>query len=147
MDPDVLTRLRRRYRPLLDPPAESEVETPSDSFVLGEPPPDLPELREDLRREFETRPAALRISVRLGDAVVGVAGREKVFRPVGHAQGESAAPGSLGDSGGATLPGVPAEFRTFPVRCRQCGADFVRLHHGAPALDTCAEHPQPAATR
>jgi hypothetical protein len=144
VDPAELKRLHQRYGSLIRPITESR-KPHSPSVGLGDPLPERPELREQLRHAFEANAGIVEIFVLAGDDVVGIADRVTVFRPVGHAQGESAASGSLGDSGGATLPGLPVEFRTFPVRCRECGAEFVCLHHGPPMIDSCSVHPRAAA--
>jgi hypothetical protein len=148
VNPSDLEKLRQCYGPLLDPGRSSSGST-GKVFDIVDELPERPELRADLQRMFEVQPLSDEIIVTVKGVALGVATRSRVCRPAGTAGVDSTEPTSLGlgSSGGATLPGFPAEFHTFPVACETCGAKFLRLHYDPRPLRNCTAHPKMPDTR
>jgi len=129
---------RRMFRPLLD---LTEVEY--DDVLDVPPATGLSELRRRLRSRYREKPGVERVLVRVSDLDVGVATRAKVETDRGHLGGESSAPVGPGSGDGATLPGLPGEFRAVRYRCGEpdCGRKALRSFFDERDVPACVAHP------
>jgi hypothetical protein len=131
-------RWQRTFRILLDPEAsdpQRAIDVPSEQRTLVA-------LRRRLRAEFGADPAIDRIFIRVDGVDIGISTRALANRDPGHADATSPTvdPGS---SDGATLPGLPGEFRAIRFVCDgdNCQGTFLRVFFDERTVLSCPDHP------
>jgi hypothetical protein len=103
----------------------------------------LPELRRRLRSRYRERPDVDRVMVRVGGHDIGVATRAGAEKDLGHLGTESSASVGPGSGDGATLPGLPGEFRAVHYKCgdQDCDRTALRSFFDERDIPECAAHP------
>jgi hypothetical protein len=133
---DPAARWQRQFKLILDPDARTHqhVETVDESCLL-------PELARRLRTVFDQEPQVDGILVRVKDVDVGIATRATAGKDPGHA-GVTAGTVDPGAGDGATLPGLPGEFRPVRYKCKDttCTDTFIRTFHDERRDVRCPQH-------
>lgn len=111
MTDDPVAGWKARFDGLLDPHA-----TGSDQVLDVKADDNRAGLRRRLRREFAQQTHVKRILVRIEGHEIGIATRATADRRAGTA-GDQAPGVDPGSSDGATLPGLPGEYRPIRFTC------------------------------
>ena len=99
------------------------------------------EVRRRLVAGFDESPRIAAVMIRFNGQDVGIATREKVGRVAGIA-GDGPAPLDPGSSDGATLPGLPGEFRPVVFDCVQssCPVTLIDTFYDDRRIPECSGH-------